>query len=84
MGDGAFVVYPNPTNGLLYIETGNEVKDKVALRVFDISGQIVIEQQIAPQSGLNTIDMQGLMSGHYLVQLTAAGWVKTQRVELVR
>jgi hypothetical protein len=84
MGDGAFVVYPNPTNGLLYVETGNEVMDKVALRVFDISGQIVIEQQLAAQSGLNTVDMQGLMSGHYLVQLTAAGWVKTQRVELVR
>jgi len=84
MGDGAFVVYPNPTNGLLYIETRNEVKDKVALRVFDISGQVVIEQQLAAQSGLNTVDMQGLMSGHYLVQLTAAGWVKTQRVELVR
>jgi hypothetical protein len=84
MGNGTFVVYPNPTNGLLYIETGNEITDKVALRVFDISGQIVIEQQLAAQSGLNTVDMQGLMSGHYLVQLTAAGWVKTQRVELVR
>jgi len=84
LGDGAFVVYPNPTNGLLYIETGKETVDKVALRIFDISGQVVLEQQLAAQSGLNTVDMHGLMSGHYLVQLTSGGWVKTQRVEVIR
>jgi hypothetical protein len=58
--------------------------DNVALRIFDISGQVVHEQQLAGQGGLNTVDMQGLMSGHYLVQLTSTGWVKTQRVEVVR
>jgi hypothetical protein len=84
MGDGAFMVYPNPTTGILYIETGKEVMDNVALRIFDISGQVVHQQQLAGQSGLNTVDMQGLMSGHYLVQLTSTGWVKTQRVEVVR
>jgi hypothetical protein len=84
LGDGAFAVYPNPTAGLLYIQTSKETTDNVALRIFDISGQVVLQQQLAGQNGLNTVDMQGLISGHYLVQLATAGWVKTQRVELVR
>lgn len=84
LGGGAFVVYPNPTNGLLYLGMDKDVAGTVSIHVFDISGQVVLQDQFAGQGGLRTIDMHGLMNGHYLVQLTTANWVKTQRVEVVR
>ncbi len=85
MVEGDFSMFPNPTNGLLYINLGNEDHGKLQLRLLDMSGRAVIEQQIVARAGeLNTIDMEGLMSGQYMVQLIAEQWVRTQRVQLVR
>ncbi|HRH39319.1 MAG TPA: T9SS type A sorting domain-containing protein, partial [Flavobacteriales bacterium] len=79
----SFNVFPNPTEGLLYINVGKEVSGQVKVRVMDLSGRTVIERplSISPNSN-NTIDMTGLQSGQYMVQLTTAQWSKIQRVEV--
>lgn len=80
-----FAVYPNPTNGLLTIQLGQPVVGNMQVRVLDMSGRVVIDQPLTMVGGnQNTIDMRGLQSGNYLVQLTTAQWVKTQRVEVAR
>lgn len=79
-----FSVHPNPTNGLLYIELDEELRGQASVRVLDMSGRIVIEQALQAKGGANTIDMSGLQSGQYMVQLTTGDWVKTQRVQVTR
>ncbi len=80
-----FSVHPNPTNGLLTIELDADLRGKAHVRVLDMSGRIVIEQALqAKAGGANTIDMAGLQSGQYMVQLTTDNWVKTQRVQVTR
>ncbi len=78
-----FMVFPNPTDGLLQIQLGSKVTGKVQLRVTDMSGRLVMEEQLVMNDGTrNTVEMADLQSGQYLVQLTTANWVKTERVQI--
>jgi hypothetical protein len=83
-GDG-FAVHPNPTSGLLQIELGSKMTGALYFRAMDMSGRVVLEQPLTMNGGTrNVVDMGSLQSGQYLVQLTSATWVKTQRVQVVR
>ena len=80
-----FSAYPNPTQGLLQIELGSKVTGAVQFRLLDMSGRVVMDQPLLMNGGTrNTVDLRGLQSGNYMVQLTTAKWVKTQRVQLAR
>lgn len=80
-----FSVFPNPTQGNLFVELGSKVHGNVRLRVMDMSGRIVLDDPFMVQAGgRRTIDLRGLQSGQYMVQLTTENWVKTQRVQLTR
>jgi len=82
---GSFSIYPNPTEGLLQIELSGKVEGKVQLRITDMSGRLVQEQLLRISGGnRSTMDMSGLQSGQYMVQLTTANWVRTERVQVVR
>ncbi|MBL7940609.1 MAG: T9SS type A sorting domain-containing protein [Flavobacteriales bacterium] len=80
-----FAVYPNPTEGLLQIEFGSKVTGAIQFRLLDMSGRVVLDQPLLMNGGTrNAVDLRGLQSGNYVVQLTTAKWVKTQRVQLAR
>ena len=82
---GDFRVFPNPTNGLLNIDLGGGDHGRVQMRVLDMSGRAVIEQQlVARGNDLNVIDMESLMSGQYTIQLITDNWVRTKQVQLFR
>lgn len=81
----AFSLYPNPTDGMLYVNIGNAVRGSVRVRVTDMSGRTVIEQPMNIASGsVSSIDMNGLRNGQYAVQVTTDDWTRTERVQLTR
>ncbi|MFZ1695104.1 MAG: T9SS type A sorting domain-containing protein [Flavobacteriales bacterium] len=83
-GTGGFTVYPNPTDGLLYISLGATTGNARA-RVIDMSGRTVIDAPInLLQGAVGTIDMSALQSGQYAVLVSTADWTKVQRVEVMR
>lgn len=85
LAQGGFAVYPNPTEGLLYINVGPDAVGTARVRVLDMSGRTVLEAPINVRSGsASTIDMQGLQSGQYAVQLATERWTKVQRVQVAR
>ncbi|MEO8590240.1 MAG: T9SS type A sorting domain-containing protein, partial [Flavobacteriales bacterium] len=80
-----FSVYPNPTQGNLFVELGTKVLGDVRLRVMDMSGRVVLDDPFTVHGGgRRTVDMRGLQAGQYMVQLTTGNWVKTQRVQVLR
>lgn len=83
-GQGTFQAYPNPTTGLLVIDLGPEALGNVVLRIMDMSGRLVLEEQFAAQGALHNLDMGALMSGQYMIQLSTTERVMTQRVQLMR
>lgn len=58
-------VYPNPTQNLLKIQTGNY--DNVSYTLFDGQGRIVLQNQLT--SDLTTIQVAHLATGTYTLRL---------------
>lgn len=80
-----FSVFPNPTEGVLYISVGSEVTGNARVRVLDMSGRQVFDEPMNLRaSNTSSIDMRGLQTGQYLIQLVTSQWTKVQRVQVAR
>ncbi len=63
-------VHPNPAAGILYVNTGEQLKPK-SLLVFDISGRIV-ETGNTKESKVQEVDVTKLATGIYFIELVHA------------
>ncbi|HNY55179.1 MAG TPA: T9SS type A sorting domain-containing protein, partial [Chitinophagales bacterium] len=65
-------VYPNPTSSLLNIDIQSKVNCKTTLKVYDVVGKIVFEENIELTKGINKIqqDYTSLASGTYIMTFT--------------
>lgn len=80
-----FVLYPNPTHGTLNIGLNHHWTGNVQVIIADLSGRVVRNEQLMVTGGAyNTIDLAGLSSGNYAVQLTTERWSKTKQIEVLR
>ncbi len=82
----AFEMYPNPNNGDQLFISMSELADNVStvsMDMFDIFGQKVMTRTLIAQNGaVNTvIDLdKSMASGLYLVNITASGVTRTERL----
>lgn len=83
-GMSGFRVFPNPTNGTLFVDMGAENLQGALLRMFDMSGRVVLEQGMDNRSALASVDVSGLASGQYMVQLVLVDRVLNTRVQVGR
>jgi Concanavalin A-like lectin/glucanases superfamily/Secretion system C-terminal sorting domain len=69
-------VYPNPTDGLVYVETGY-IKTDIAVTMINGAGQVVLRKNLnTGASGRFTVDMGSLATGSYrMVIKTSSGKV---------
>ena len=69
-GSGAFAVYPNPTNGVLFVEThGRASLQTETYRIINMMGQTLMSGSITAEN--QQIDVTGLHNGMYFI--TCAG-----------
>ncbi|MEN9742948.1 MAG: hypothetical protein RLZZ65_753 [Bacteroidota bacterium] len=73
-------VYPNPSNGLVYVKTQNEVRK---IQVVSALGQAVKDIQVAPTQGLAEIDLSALQ-GVYFLRLTLTNGEQTLHKVIIR
>ncbi|MFZ6053206.1 T9SS type A sorting domain-containing protein [Halocola ammonii] len=72
----AVTVYPVPTSGQLSISAESQVQ---YYRIFSISGRMIDEGKSATASNETDIDVSGLNSGAYILQVETANGLKTIR-----
>jgi hypothetical protein len=70
------VVYPNPTNGLFTVNTGNLEASSVS--VVDITGRVVFESNVA--SSQIHVDLTQELAGIYFVNIVRAGITTVEKV----
>lgn len=70
-----YSVFPNPTNGVLSL-TGKLPAGLVVVKVLDVMGRTVIEDRLVVTADSSTIDVTGLASGPYTVQLNGGRGVR--------
>lgn len=81
-----FVLFPNPNQGTLNIGLNHHWTGVVTANVVDLSGRIVLSQQLTVLGGGNvtTFDLSGLSNGQYAVQLTTDRWTRTKQIQVLR
>jgi hypothetical protein len=63
------VLYPNPANSTLNIETGNVSTLKSLLIISDVTGRTMLSKSYSPNSTKHNVDISSFASGVYIVQL---------------
>lgn len=63
----SFSIYPNPSNGLVTVET-KEFERSYAMKVYDISGKLLLEANISAEVSL--FDFSGFTKGIYIIELS--------------
>lgn len=85
LADHGFHMYPNPTEGLLYVQMTQGSAAPLSVFVFDLAGRQVMNVPTNNLiAGTNTIDLSSLQNGQYLVQVTTVDQVVAQRVQVMR
>lgn len=65
-------LFPNPSaNGNVNINLNLEKASNISISVMDINGRIVSNQEVNLGSGLNTVQLDGLTQGLYLVVISS-------------
>jgi hypothetical protein len=71
-------VYPNPTSDQITISTkGNRINQ---IRIVDLAGRVVFENQSALNSNEITIPVRQLNNGTYILTVTSNGQQKSQKI----
>jgi len=80
VGEGSIKLYPNPSNGLVNVESGSRIQ-KIA--VYNVLGEAV-EAGISLKGNQAELRMQNLSEGVYLVKITTENGVVTRSVSINR
>ncbi len=75
-------IYPNPTQGLLYVELKAAKQTQMQIEVSNLLGEVLIREDYTAQQGINThsINLEKFGAGVYLIQMQSGNEVFTQRV----
>lgn len=75
-------VFPNPTNGIIYLHFNKITEKNLSLVVFDMSGKAILQKVLEAGQSNYLFDFTSyqLANGTYLLQLTSANYSYTQRV----
>ncbi|HFA47802.1 MAG TPA: T9SS type A sorting domain-containing protein [Bacteroidetes bacterium] len=71
-------VYPNPTDGLVYLKGDNARLRSV--EIFDPQGQSILEKKVFDRTGEYSVDMGALPSGIYFLKMIYADGIRGVKV----
>jgi len=67
----SFLVYPNPSNGIVHIAINGFEGRKMELRILNVIGTVIYRETITELNGPKTLDLTKFASGLYYVKLEA-------------
>jgi len=78
-------LYPNPTNENVVLECNIEEGQNAQVEIFDLSGNRVLSQQLAPQQAVYNINVAALPGGVFLLRVFVDGEAtEAQRLVIVK
>jgi hypothetical protein len=80
--DGEYVLRPNPTTSLVFVEFKSELTENVTINVTDQVGNIVLTRKVQTVKGFNSemLNTSALASGVYMVTIISPANSKTLRL----
>ncbi len=83
--DASIKIFPNPTADRLQVELSKPNMDEFSVTLFDMNGSIISESKLGRDIQLQNIDVAGLASGTYFLQIAnaAKAQMNTYKVEKI-
>ena len=77
-------VYPNPSNGILYLEGSLDQQKTGMIQLFDLRGQMVLKKAFSSSGSFReSLQVQHLSSGSYLVVVRGDDGTILQRKQVI-
>ena len=76
-------IYPNPSNGLLTIETLADY-DNAELIIYDLLGRLIYTATVPSVKGKLIVDLRNQTEGEYMLRFKANGFDLTKRIIIDR
>jgi hypothetical protein len=77
-------VYPNPASEFIAVQSSGILRNKMELRLYDLSGKLLQTTEIQPGATISYFDCRTLYSGVYLVSAMNGGKVEAAEKVVVR
>lgn len=77
---GDIKLYPNPTNGSLYLILPSKADKETTIRVTNVIGTVLVEKKFDFGSSQIKLDVSGFTNGVYFVHVVGSGFEKTIKV----
>ena len=74
--ENRMVLYPNPAREYLYINYGEQIENKGALKVVDLSGKLMLTSPVQPGYQIQQLDISQLPEGMYMIYRMEGNEVK--------
>ncbi|MCO5260677.1 MAG: Omp28-related outer membrane protein [Crocinitomicaceae bacterium] len=79
--EAGFVIYPNPTNGMAFIDIVNLSNENVTLTITDLSGKVIAERNYELNGTVSLpINTTNFNAGTYFVTLQRNGSIQQQKL----
>lgn len=76
----SFSLYPNPTEGNLFVELGDNMSEQsYTVDIINTLGQVVLTTEMTP-FGVKEISLNGVQKGMYFVKISGENMTTTQKV----
>jgi PKD repeat protein len=81
--ESGFVVYPNPSTGLFYVELVKVSEPTATVQVMDAVGSVVLTTTVKDlQANGGKVNLSGMANGMYFVKLTSSNAVGVQKIQI--
>jgi hypothetical protein len=70
--DAGFDMYPNPAQSQLNIRMLQPINEACQIKVYDLSGRVVISRAYNELQGTTTLDLGNLSAGSYIVEVSSS------------
>lgn len=73
-------VNPNPTRDEIYIQISEELKNDATIKIYTLSGNLIVEKTLPAYSESITINLEDFASGMYILELQTVDKIITQKI----
>ncbi|HAW08984.1 MAG TPA: hypothetical protein DCW42_07465 [Bacteroidetes bacterium] len=77
------MIYPNPTRGIVWINSNNS-RDDLSLEVYNILGEQVKSMQIEAKSLPKQIDLRDMNDGNYVIIIHQNNLLSVKKILLLQ